>query len=142
MLGLHQLSFQGANALLRVGFRLRPLGRWPTSADQRGLRATHMLRAVPIEGLIEQPRLQPRHAVDQGHMAIDLASRQEFLDRGDVRGAIEVLVRHLNQPIHLQLPHHGSASPRLPAIVRQLVHRGDLRFCGQLQQVFMAQRAI
>lgn len=52
------------------------------------------------------------------------------MDGSDIGGAIEVVVGHFDEPIHLKLIKHGGALPSAVSIIGDFVQWGNLGFGG------------
>lgn len=69
------------------------------------------------EGEVLQAILLACPAIDEADGAVDFAGGEELLNGADVGRTIEVVVTHLDQPIHLKFVKHGSALPAAVPIV-------------------------
>lgn len=82
-----------------------------------GFDAAGVVGAGLKEGEVLQAILLACPAIDEADGAVDFAGCEEFLDGADVGGAIEVVIPHLDQPIHLKFVKHGGALPAAVPIV-------------------------
>ncbi len=101
VLGFHELSLQDLHTLMQQGITAAFFEIGPLSSDECGVSAADVMRAGLEEIEFTEAGLRGVGAVDEDEVFVDLAGGEELLDGGDVRGAVEILVRHLNEPVHL-----------------------------------------
>lgn len=142
VLGFHELSLQDLHTLMQQGIAAAFFEIGPLRTDECGVGAADVMRAGLEEIEFAEAGLRGVGAVDEDDVFVDLAGGEELLDGGDVRGAVEILVWHLDEPVHLKLTDHRGTPPALATIVGELVHRGDLGLRGKLQQRVLVKRAV
>ncbi len=142
VLGFHELTLQDLHTLMQQGvaaafFEIGPLG-----TDEGGMGAADVLWAGLEEIQFAEAGFAAVSAIDEDDVFIDLAGGEELLDGGDIRRAVEILIWHLDQPVHLELADHRCTPPALATIIGELVHRGDLGLRGKLQQSVFVEWAV
>ena len=110
-----ELFLEELDATSQSGVACR-LGR-VLGAYEGGFDASGVVGAGLEEGEVLQAILLACPAIDETDGAVDFAGGEELLDGADVGGAVEVVVTHLDKPIHLQFVKHGSALPAAVPIV-------------------------
>ena len=90
----------------------RVLGAYEGCFDAAGV-----MGAGLEEGEVLQAILLACPAIDEADGAVDFAGGEELLNGADVGGTVEVVVTHLDKPIHLKFVKHGSALPAAVPIV-------------------------
>ena len=76
-----------------------------------------MVGAGLKEGEVLEAILLACPAIDEADGAVDFTGGEELLDGADVGGAIEIVVPHFDQPIHLQFIKHGGALPAAVPVI-------------------------
>lgn len=142
VLGFHELPLQDLHALMEQGIAAAFLQIGPLGADEGGVDAAYVMWAGLEEIEFTEAGFRSVGAVDEDDVFVDLAGGEEFLDGGDIRGPVEILVRHLDEPVHLEFTDHRGSAPALAAIVGELVHRGDLGLRSELKKRILVEWAV
>ena len=97
--------------------------------------AAHALGAGTEEGQFADARLRAVEGVNDSDVVVDLTGGEEFLKRADACGTVEEVVRHLDEPVHLQAGDHGGALPGLAVVIADAIKGGNLRFRGPVAEL-------
>lgn len=101
---LHELLLQKLNSMLET--RIWAIVACILGADKSGLCAADVMRAGLKKWQIAQAMFLVIAAIDHTDVFIDLSGGKKLLNCGYIGGAVEIVVRHFDEPVHLKFWNH------------------------------------